>query len=406
MENTAKRLIVDDSIIVKGATCAAGSKMLANFCPPYQATAIDRALSAGYEIVGRADIDEFGLLGSGESCYNGPTTHPKDATRTASAAAAAVINGSADVAMITDSGPASRLAATSGCVAFRPTYGSVSRVGIIASVSSSEQISAVAADTATAADLIAAVAGHDRLDATSMKKTAYNYDCPASVEGKKYAIIVNELNPNATEQTMRALAAADMALREAGASVEPIALRHLDMAGMAYMIMSAAETCNNISRFDGVKYGYRAAEYSNIEELYRRSRSEAFGLQTKLTAMLGTHFLSKGNYEQYYYKALQVRRLLRNVFSEVFSVFDALLMPASATTAYPLGVQGQTHLAESDLFYTAPAAICGLPVAVLPWGSDEAGLPFALQVIAESNEDTEALRVAKVLEIIQKGGAC
>ena len=303
--------------------------------------------------------------------------------------------------LIVDCGDSLRLAAHSGCPAYRPTYGTVSRFGVIANVSSSEQIGATAKSVEQAAQLVQAVAGHDPKDATSLPAESYDLAPADSVSGLRIALLENLLSLDTNSQAPLAAAAAAESLKQAGARVDLVGLPYLDLAGPALTCMAAAEGCNNVSRFDGVKYGYRTENYRNIEDLYRGSRSEGFGLHAKFVCLLGTYVLSKGNYEKYYYKALQARYLVREVFRELFKDYDAALLPLACGVATAKDEEAPDARRDEDRRWSAPALIAGLPTVGLPWGRGPQGLPFALQVIAESGHDKQALTVAKALE----GGA-
>ena len=210
-------------------------------------------------------------------------------------------------------------------------------------------------------------------------------------------IFSEETNPAVRQAAEEA--AAQLAAR--GAQVDRVSLPHLELAGPAYVCMAAAEGCNNVSRFDGVKYGYRTEKYRNIEDLYRGSRSEGFGPHAKFVCLLGTFVLSKGNYENYYYKALQARHLIREAFRELFKDYDAALLPLACGAAYPTDAADIPARTDEDRRWSAPALISGLPAVALPRGENRAGLPFALQIIADSGRDEKALTVAAALE----GGA-
>lgn len=408
MPADAVAIVVDDNLIQRDTVCAAGSHMLYSFRPPFQAEAITRAQAAGYTVIGRANIGEFNMAGS-ETSWFGPTLHPQDTAHLTSGAAAAVAQGFAEAALIVDAGGANlRQAALGGCSAFRPTYGSVSRFGIIAFLSSSEQIGGVARDIDTAAALVQAVAGHDEKDATSLPKPQYDYAAAADVAGLRIALVEDLLAAAgaparaATEQAAEALAAA-------GAQISRIRLRQAALAPQALAVMAAAEGCNNISRFDGVKYGYRTANYRNIEELYCRSRGEAIGETAKCLAMLGSLVLAKDNYEPYYRKALQVRYLVKQELDQIFTSCDLLLAPVAPAEA-PLAADAAASpfpFCDPAHAFGAAATLAGLPVAVLPYGTAENGLPFGLQLFADSGHDSLPLRAAKALQAApRKGGAC
>ena len=266
---------------------AAGSRMLADFRPPYQAEAVDRLLGAGYALAGHANIDEFGIGGSTESSYFGPTLNPLAPGHICSGAAAAAAQGIVGAALIADAGGAAiRQAAFAGCAGYRPSYGMVSRYGLIAYVNSCEQIGGLARDIDSAAALVQAVAGHDAKDATSLPQQGYDLSGGHDPAGLRIALLEPEPEPAPEIGDMLAQAAHKLA--RAGARVDKVRLPEADYAAAAFMIIAAAEGCTNISRFDGVKYGYRAADYRSIEELYRRSRSQASQASVQPLAVPGS----------------------------------------------------------------------------------------------------------------------
>lgn len=395
-DENAIPLVADDNFIVRDTVCAAGSKMLYNFRPPFQAEAVDRALAAGYALIGRANIGEFNMAGT-ETSWFGPTLHPRDAARCSSGAAAAVAQGLADAALIVDAGGENlRQAALAGCAAFRPTYGSVSRHGIIAYLSSTEQAAGLARTLDAAAALVQAVAGHDGKDATSLPAAGYDFRAAEGADGLRVALLENDLDA-CGPAAAAAVAAAEARLLAAGATVTRVRLHKLALARQALLVMAAAEGCNNISRFDGVKYGYRAAQYRNIEDLYCNSRSEAFGDTAKYIAMLGTFVLSQGSYEQYYRKALQLRYQIKQELNALFAAYDAALAPLSDHAAERLDALAWPAALDPSRRYGAAPALAGLPVAAVPLGAED-GLPLGVQLFADSGQDTLALRAAKAVE--------
>ena len=389
----ATALAVEDSIIMKGAVCAAGSHMLYNFRPPYQAECVDRVEKKGYAVVARCNMAEFGM-GPVSSSWFGPCTLPGE-ERLSSGAAMAVRQGIAEAALALDEGGAAlSAAAMGGCVAMRPTYGAASRYGLISYISSTEQLCAVAPKLDEAARLLEVICGHDVKDGTCLEQEIWDISNPVELSGKKVALLI----PAAAKSFWEApLAQAALQLEAAGLSVETVELPQLELAPLALQVMSAAEGCNNISRFDGVKYGYRTEKYRDIEELYRKSRSESMGETAKYKAILGTYVLSKGRYEQYYYKALQVRGLIKQAFDQLFENYAAVLLPGSLGIA-PLPAEAEERFA-ADLALSAAPALAGLPVASLPWELAEG--KGALQICADTCRDQLALAVAKILE----GGA-
>lgn len=387
-------LVAADNLIQQDAVCAAGSRMLYNFRPPFQATGLDRALAKGYGLIARCNVGEFGMGPTTTSWY-GPTTLP-GGLRSASGPAMAVAQRIAPVALAVDAGGSTLTeAALGGCVAFRPTYGAASRFGIIAYLSSTEQLCAVAAQLDQAAALMEAVCGHDEKDATSLAVEHWDFSTPVDLTGRKVALLCP---PQAEAEWETSLSQAAEQLQAAGLLPERVDLPYLDLAPLALQVMAAAEGCNNISRFDGVKYGYRSESYQDMEDLYCKSRSQAMGETAKYTAILGTYVLSKGRYEQYYYKALQVRGLVKQACNALFQTYDALLLPGSVGPA-PLLAEA-TDRFTADRALTAIPALAGLPVASLPWNNGQL-FPLALQVAADSGQDRVALSVATILQ----GGA-
>lgn len=334
-------------------------------------------------------------MGPTTTSWYGPTTLP-GGLRAASGPAMAVAQGIAQAALAVDAGGSALTeAALGGCVAFRPTYGAASRFGIIAYISSTEQLCGVAAGLEQVAPLLEAVCGRDDKDATSLPEVGWDFSTPVDLTGRKVALFCP---PQAEAVWGPGLDRAAERLQAAGLSPVRVDLPDLALAPFALQVMAAAEGCNNISRFDGVKYGYRAETYRDMEDLYCKSRSQAMGDTAKYTAILGTYVLSKGRYEPYYYKALQVRGLVKRACSELFQTYDALLLPGSMGPA-PLLAEAEDRFA-ADRALTAAPALAGLPVASLPWNLGDL-LPAALQVAADSGRDRIALSVAKILQ----GGA-
>ncbi len=370
--NKNGQIAVDDTILVKDVPATAGSKMLENFVPLFSAEAVERLLAAGYTLSGKTAVGEFGLDLYGET-----------STNDICAAASLVKEGSVKAALNVDLNGAPRRAAAIKNVTFvKPTYGTVSRYGIISCAASGEQIGVTAKNAATAAEVLSVIAGYDPKDGTSLKDVKnidYNSEAPA--KGMKIALVKELYNEN--------LDAAVSAYKAAGAEVEEISVANLPEIQTAWTILMAAETTNNLSRFDGVKYGYRTEKYKNIDELYVGSRTEAFEFLTKATILYGSDVLSKGRYEDCYDKALKIRRIAVEKLTELFGKFDALLMPAYSKAefeGYPKEEAFGKVFAES--LYTAPASITGMPAVVTS----------GVQLVGDYFCDGKLLALAKVLE--------
>ncbi len=363
---------VDDTILVKDYPATAGSKMLENFVPLFSATAVEKLTAAGYTLSGKTAVGEFGLDLYGET-----------STNDICAAALLVAEGEVKAALNVDlNGAPRRAAAIKGVTFIKPTYGTVSRYGVISCAASGEQIGVTAKNAATAAEVLAVIAGYDEKDGTSLKDVKnidYNSEAPA--KGMKIALVKELYNEN--------LDAAVSAYKAAGAEVEEISLPEVFAAQTAWQILYSAETTNNLSRFDGVKYGHRAEKYKNIDELYVNSRTEAFGFLTKATILYGSDVLSKGRYEDCYDKALKVRRKVVEALTELFGKYDALLMPAYSKAefeGYPIEEAFEKVFDESR--YTAAASITGMPAVV----------SRGVQLVGDYFCDGKLLSLAKALE--------
>ena len=352
-------IAVDDMILVKDAEATAGSKMLTGFKPLFSAEAVTRLENKGYKIVGKTNVGEFGLDLLGEFSYG------VEAEGTLKGAAAeAVASGEVKAALAVDmNGTARRAAAIAGIDFLKPTYGTVSRYGVISCAASGEQIGVYAQNVSGVKEIMDVIAGHDEKDGTSLKNESYDYSFTA-VSGKKVAII-KELLEKADNETKNRINAFADGLRAQGVIVEEISFDIFDIVNTAWQILMTAETCNNISRYDGVKFGHRAKEYRNIDELYVNSRTEGFNFLTKAVIMYGSDVLSKNRYEACYDKSLKVRRVMAEKFEELMKQYDAVLMPAASRTAYEAY---DIHEAFGKVFnesvFTALANLIGVPALV------------------------------------------
>lgn len=371
-------IAVDDTILVKDYPATAGSKMLQNFVPLFSAEVVERVVAAGYTLSGKTAVGEFGLDLYGET-----------STNDICAAATLVADGEVRAALNVDlNGAPRRAAAIKGVTFVKPTYGTVSRYGVIAAACSGEQIGVTAKNADTAAEILTVIAGHDAKDGTSLKTDKYEYNTDISAKGMKVAL-VKELYDAASDEVKAKITAAAAAYKKAGAVVEEVSVLGLSEIKTAWIILMSAETTNNLSRFDGVKYGYRTEKYKNIDELYVGSRTEAFGFLTKATIIYGSDVLSKGRYEVCYDKALKIRRKAVETLTELFAKFDALLMPAySKAAAETYDVTDAFNKVYEESLFTAPASITGMPAVVTK----------GVQLVGNYFADGKLLALAKVLE--------
>jgi len=380
--NTADTLVplfaVDDNILVEGQPATAGSKMLESFIPLHDAEAVTRLKHAGYSVTGKTNVGEFGLDLLGETSCFGPVTD--EAGNLIGAASALVDSGDVDCALNLDiNGTPRRAAALSGAVFIKPTYGTVSRHGAIPCVCSAEQIGVTAKTSEKAADVLRIIAGHDEKDGTTLNNTA-NYDF-IDARGLKI-FIANEFTVDADREAIKA---AEAALLAAGATITRGVFPMPEAIRSAWHIIMCAEACSNLSRYDGVKYGYRAPEYQTIDQLYTASRSDGLGLGIKSIILYGSDALSKDRYRVCYDRALRVRRAAHEVMTGLLNEHDVFLLPACSKPRYSAG--GLDTIFDESL-YTAPASITGFPAVALR----------RVQLIAAPLRESLALSAARVIE--------
>ena len=368
-------IAVDDTILVKGVQTAAGSRILEGFEPLFSAEAVTRLERAGYEIAGKTHVGEFGLDLVGEFSY-----YAEKEETLKGAAAEAVAKGAVKAALGVDmSGATRRSAALSGVDFLKPTYGTVSRYGIVSCAASGEQMGVYAADAEGIKEVMNVIAGYDEKDGTCLKKD-YEYSTKEEIKGKRVCIIKELLDKADAETVSRVKVYADK-LAKAGVEVEEISLDIFDAANTTWQILMTAETCNNVSRYDGVKYGYRAKEYKNIDELYVNSRTEGFNFLTKAVILYGSDVLSKNRYDDCYGKSLKVRRVIAEKFAALMEKYDAVLTPVcskSAYTAYAMEDAFKTVFEES--VFTAAANLIGVP-ALVSGGVQLMGKAFSENVL-------------------------
>ncbi|MBQ8228102.1 MAG: hypothetical protein IJZ88_03720 [Clostridia bacterium] len=320
---------VDDTILVKGSQSAAGSKMLEGFKPLFSAEAVTRLESKGYSVSGKTNVGEFGLDLVGEFSYYG-----ENDAELKGAAASLVANGEVKVALGVDmNGATRRAAALSGVDFLKPTYGTVSRYGVISCAASGEQVGVYAKNSSDVAEVMSVIAGHDDKDGTSLSAESYDYSVNEEVSAKKVGII-KELYDKADDAQKEKIDLFAEALKSNGVVVETVSSDIFELANTAWQILMCAETCNNVSRYDGVKYGHRSSQYKNIDELYVNSRTEGFNFLTKAVILYGSDVLSKNRYKDCYDKSLRVRRVVSENFAKLMESYDAILTPVCSKTSY------------------------------------------------------------------------
>ncbi|HEX7372596.1 MAG TPA: Asp-tRNA(Asn)/Glu-tRNA(Gln) amidotransferase subunit GatA [Thermodesulfobacteriota bacterium] len=399
-------LAIKDLICSQGVRTTCGSHILDNFIPPYDATVIEKLKAAGAVFVGKANMDEFAMGSSTENSFFGPTRNPWDLQRipggSSGGSAAAVAAGECIASLGSDTGGSIRQpAACCGVVGFKPTYGRISRYGLVAFASSLDQIGPLAKDVRDTALLLQAISGHEPRDSTSVDIPVPDFT--RALTGEAHSMVLGVprecfregLDPEVANAVKEAL----RTLEGSGARIVDVSLPHSEYAVAAYYIIAPAEASSNLARYDGVKYGFRSSSTRDLMEMYKESRFQGFGSEVKRRIMLGTYALSAGYYEAYYRKASQVRTLIRDDFQKAFSQCDVLLTPTAPTPAFKLGekVDDPLQMYLSDIF-TIPCNLAGLPGLSLPCGFNKEGLPIGLQILADYFQEEKILRVAYAFE--------
>jgi aspartyl-tRNA(Asn)/glutamyl-tRNA(Gln) amidotransferase subunit A len=407
---------IKDVICVEGEPTTCASRMLKNFRPPYDATVIAKLKAAGAILFGKTNMDEFAMGSSTENSAYGPAKNPWDETRvpggSSGGSAAAVAAGLAPLALGTDTGGSIRQpAAFCGTVGLKPSYGRVSRYGLIAFASSLDQIGTFASDVADTALLLGAIAGRDPNDSTSVDQPVADYRArlEQAPEPLRIGVVREFFGEGLDGEVAAAIQEAIRVYGQAGAKIKEISLPHSKYGIPAYYIVASAECSSNLARYDGTTYGHRAADFSPLypgEEslaplvrMMMASRAEGFGAEVKRRIMLGTFALSAGYADQYYNKALQVRRKIRGDFDAAFGEVDVVLGPTSPTPPFKLGERTDDPLSMylSDI-YTITANLAGIPGISIPCGMTKSGLPIGLQLMAAPFEEEKLLRIARAFE--------
>ena len=398
-------IALKDIFCMSGVETTSGSKILRGYVPPYDATVVRKLKQAGAVIVGKLNMDEFAMGSSTENSAFGPTMNPWDLARTpggsSGGSAAAVAARMVPGAFGTDTGGSIRQpAALVGCVGLKPTYGRVSRFGVIAFASSLDQVGPFAQDVRGVALLLNAVAGHDENDQTSSTRPVPDYAkaLDLGVRGLRIGVPGEYFGEGLAPEVEKAVRAGIEKLRGLGCEIREISLPHSPHAIATYYLVATAEASSNLARYDGVRYGHRA-QANQLLEMYEKTRAEGFGAEVKRRIMLGTYALSAGYYDAYYLRAQKVRTLIRRDFDRAFESVDAVLSPTSPTTAFRLGEKMDDPLAMylNDV-YTVPANLAGLPGISVPCGFDSRRLPIGLQLIGRPFDEDTLLRIAHAAE--------
>lgn len=397
---------IKDNLCVKGTKTTCASKMLENFIAPYDATVIEKLKEENIVSLGKLNMDEFAMGSSTENSYFKITRNPWNLNKvpggSSGGSAAAVAANMVPWALGSDTGGSIREPASfCGVVGLKPTYGLVSRYGLVAFASSLDQVGPITKDVRDSAILLNIIAGHDERDTTSENIGAKDYEgsLKNDVNGLKIGVPKEFFGEGINEEVKRGLEKAIEKYKELGATVEECSLDVAKYALATYYIIACAEASSNLGRFDGIRYTYRTENYENLKEIYKKSRSEAFGPEVKRRIILGTYVLSSGYYDAYYKKAQQVRTLVMNEFNKVFEKYDVILTPTVPTTAFEIGSKTENPLEMylADIC-TVSINIAGVPAIAIPCGVDSQGMPIGMQLIGNKFKEETILNAAYTYE--------
>lgn len=397
---------IKDNICTKGVRTTCSSKMLENFVAPYDATVMEKINSENLINLGKLNMDEFAMGGSTEHSYFHVTRNPWNLNKvpggSSGGSAAAVAAGMVPWALGTDTGGSIREPASfCGVVGLKPTYGLVSRYGVVAFASSLDQVGPITKDVTDSAMLLNIITGKDKMDSTSVERPKVDYTkaLKNDIKGLKIAVPKELFAEGINEEVKESLEKAIETYKKLGAEISEVSLNIAEYALASYYIIACAEASSNLGRFDGVRYGHRAKEFNNLKELYRNSRTEGFGPEVKRRIILGTYVLSSGYYDAYYKKAQQVRTLVMNKFKSVFDNYDVILTPTSPTVAFDIGSKINDPLAMylADIC-TVSVNIAGLPGISIPCGVNKEGMPIGMQLIGNRFTEETLLNAAYTFE--------
>lgn len=397
---------IKDNICTKGVPTTCASRILENFVPPYESTVTQKLMAAGAVMVGKTNLDEFAMGGSTENSAFQSTANPWDTSRvpggSSGGSAAAVSSGECAIALGSDTGGSIRQPASfCGIVGMKPTYGLVSRYGLVAFASSLDQIGPFARSVEDAAILLGAIAGHDPMDSTSLKVDVPDYTqfLKPDLKGKKVGVITETFGEGLDPDVEKAVRQAIQQLKDLGAEIREISCPRFRYGIAAYYIIAPSEASANLARYDGVKYGKRVEDAENLMEMYTRTRAEGFGPEVKRRIMIGTYALSAGYYDAYYLKAQKVRTLIKQDFESAFADVDVLVSPTAPTPAFKAGDKSTDPLSMYliDLM-TIPVNLAGLPGISVPCGFSQDGLPIGLQIVGNALREDQVFQVAYAYE--------
>lgn len=401
---------IKDNMCTEGTLTTCSSKILENFIPTFSAEAVLNLEKAGAVILGKTNMDEFAMGSTTETSYYGVTRNPRNPEHvpggSSGGSAAAVAAQECFAALGSDTGGSIRQPASyCGVVGMKPTYGTVSRYGLIAYGSSLDQIGPIARDVTDCATILEAISSYDKKDSTSIPREDMDFTSALvdDVKGMRIGIPRDYLGEGLDEEVKDAILKAAKVLEDKGAIVEEFDLGLVKYAIPAYYVIASAEASSNLSRFDGVKYGLRAKEYEGLHEMYKKSRSEGFGEEVKRRIMLGSFVLSSGYYDAYYLKALRTKALIKKEFDKAFEKYDVILGPAAPSTAPKLGesLSDPLKMYLGDI-YTISVNLAGLPGMTVPCGKDSAGLPIGLQLIGDCFQEKKIIRAGYAFEQSRK----
>lgn len=397
---------IKDNICTKGVKTTCASKILEGFVPPYNATVVERLERAGAVMIGKLNMDEFAMGSTTETSYFGATKNPWNTEYvpggSSGGAAAAVAAEECFYALGSDTGGSIRQPSSfCGVTGIKPTYGTVSRYGLIAYASSLDQIGPLGRTVSDCVTVLDIISGHDDKDSTSVEKDGFQYAgaLQDDVKGMRIGIPKGYIGEGLDSEVREAILSVAKELEKKGAVIEEFDLEGVDYAIPAYYVIASAEASSNLSRYDGVKYGYRTADFEGLQDVYRRSRSEGFGMEVKRRMMIGAFVLSSGYYDAYYNKALRIKAVIKQGFDRAFEKYDVILGPAAPTTALKIGdnLSDPLKMYLGDI-YTVSVNLAGLPGISTPCGTDRAGLPIGVQFIGKPFGEKEMIRAAYSFE--------
>jgi len=398
---------IKDLICTKGIKTTCGSKILSNYLPPYNATVYEKLLEQNAVLIGKNNMDEFAMGSSNETSFFGPVKNPHDFDRvpggSSGGSAAAVASKMCPASLGSDTGGSIRQPASfCGVVGLKPTYGRVSRYGLVAFASSLDQIGPITQTVEDAAILLQVISGYDEKDSTSVNVPVPDYVSSlenTNLKGLKIGVPEEYFIDGIHEDVKASVEKCISILKDEGAEIINVSLPHTEYAVAVYYILATAEASSNLARYDGVKYGFRANEYEDLIDMYKKTRAEGFGDEVKRRIMLGTYALSSGYYDAYYLKASKVRNLIRQDFIDAFKKVDLLISPVSPTTAFKIGekIDNPLEMYLNDIF-TIPVNLAGICGISIPCGNDKNNLPIGVQIMGNYFEEEKVLNCAYILE--------